>query len=274
LNNEFYEEAQNSTPSEISEDIPQALRDTPDTSPKLGLRPSFLAIAGVMGFAVLAAISGLIFYVAAPKNSSKEQPSPTISASPNPQDSDSVNQEAKDNALLGHLEYKEAPNSEIVAVNAGGRRIRLRKSAGQKFEQMVKDARTSGVRLVAISGFRSVKEQEKLFFNVSRQRNQRPAQRASVSAPPGHSEHHTGYAVDIGDGAVPATNLSTKFENTKAFKWLEANAARYGFEMSFPKDNPQGVSYEPWHWRFVGDKDSLETFYKAKDIKPIPTPES
>ncbi|MBV6625303.1 MAG: D-alanyl-D-alanine carboxypeptidase family protein [Rivularia sp. (in: Bacteria)] len=274
MNNEFYEEAQNSTPSEISEDIPQALRDTPDAAPKLGLSSSFVAIAGVMGFVLLAAISGLIFYVATPKNIAKQQPLPTSSASPDTLESDSVNQEAKDNALLGHLEYKEAPKSEIVAVNVGRRRIRLRKSAGEKFKQMVKDARKAGVRLVPISGFRSIKEQEKLFFNISRQRNQRPAQRASVSAPPGHSEHHTGYAVDIGDAEVPATNLSAKFENTKAFKWLEANAARYGFELSFPRDNTQGVSYEPWHWRFVGDRDSLETFYKAKDIKPIPTPES
>ncbi len=272
MNNEFYEEAQNSTPSDISEDIPQALRDTPDASPKLGLRPSFLAIAGVMGFVLLAAISGLIFYVAAPKNTAKVQPSPTT-ASPNSQDSDSVNKEAKE-ALLGHLEYQEAPESEIVAVNANGKRIRLRKSAGEKFKQMVRDARKAGIRLVPISGFRSVKEQEKLFFKVGAQRNQTPAERASVSAPPGHSEHHTGYAVDIGDGAVPATNLSTKFENTKAFKWLETNAAKYGFELSFKKDNPQGVSYEPWHWRFVGDRDSLETFYKARDIKPVPTPES
>ena len=274
MNNEFYEQAQNSTPSEISEDIPQALRDTPDAPPKLGLRPSFLAIAGVMGFAVLAAISGLIFYIAAPKDNAKKQPSPTISASANPQDSDSVNKEAENDALLGHLEYQEAPKSEIVAVNANGRRIRLRKSAGKKFEQMVKDARKAGVRLVPISGFRSIEQQEKLFFNIGAQRNQTPAERASVSAPPGHSEHHTGYAVDVGDGAVPATNLSTKFENTEAFKWMEANAARYGFELSFPEGNPQGVSYEPWHWRFVGDRDSLETFYKGMDIKPVPTPES
>ncbi|MEM6400090.1 MAG: M15 family metallopeptidase [Cyanobacteria bacterium P01_D01_bin.116] len=274
MKNEFYEEAQNSTPSDISEDIPQALRDTPDTAPKLGLRPSFWAIAGVMGFAVLAAISGLIFYLAAPKNIAEDQPSPTSSASPNSQDSDSVNKEAENDSLLGHLEYQEASESEIIAVNVSGRRIRLRKSAGDKFEQMVRDARKAGVRLTPISGFRSVEEQEKLFFNISRQRNQTPAERASVSAPPGHSEHHTGYAVDIGDATVPATNLSTKFENTKAFKWLEANAARYGFELSFPKDNPQGVSYEPWHWRFVGDKDSLETFYQGRDVKPIPTPES
>ncbi|MEM6754651.1 MAG: M15 family metallopeptidase, partial [Cyanobacteria bacterium P01_C01_bin.38] len=260
MNNEFYEEAQ-SIPSETSEDIPQALRDTPDAPPKLGLRPSFLAIAGVMGFALLAAISGLIFYIAAPKNKADKQPLPTVSASPNSQDSDSVNQEAKDNALLGHLKYQQAPESEIVAVNANGKRIRLRKSAGEKFKQMVNDARKAGIRLVPISGYRSVKEQEKLFFNIGAQRNQTPAQRASVSAPPGHSEHHTGYAVDVGDGAVPATNLSTKFEDTKAFKWMEANAAKYSFELSFPEGNPQGVSYEPWHWRFVGDKDSLETFY-------------
>ena len=123
----------------------------------------------------------------------------------------------------------------------------------KEFEQMVRDARRSGIRLVPISGFRSIEEQEKLFFNIGAQRNQTPAERASVSAPPGHSEHHTGYAVDVGDGAVPATNLSSKFENTKAFKWMEANAARYGFELSFPEGNPQGVSYEPWHWRFVGD---------------------
>ncbi len=271
MNNEFSEEAKNSTPFEIREDIPQALRDTPDGAPKLGLRLSVLAIAGVMGFVLLAAISGLIFYVAAPKNKDTQQPPDSLVSET--QDSDSVKKEAENNALLGHLEYQEAPKSEIVAVNANGRRIRLRKSAARKFEQMVRDARRAGIRLVPISGFRSIEQQEKLFFNIGAQRNQTPAERASVSAPPGHSEHHTGYAVDVGDGAVPATNLSTKFENTKAFKWMEANAARYSFELSFPEGNTQGVSYEPWHWRFVGDRDSLETFYKGMDIKPIPTPE-
>ncbi|MEA5594559.1 M15 family metallopeptidase [Rivularia sp. UHCC 0363] len=265
MNNEFSEEVQNSTPSEIGEDIPQALRDTPDAAPKLGLRPWFLAIAGVTSVVVLAAISGLIFYAAAPKNTAK-QPEPTSSVSP-----DTQNTNSNKESILGHLKYQEASAKQIVAINANGR-VRLRESAAKKFEQMVKDARASGIRLVPISGFRSIKEQEQLFFQVGATRNQTPAQRASVSAPPGHSEHHTGYAVDIGDGAVPATNLSTNFENTQAFKWLQANAARYSFELSFPKDNIQGVSYEPWHWRFVGDRDSLETFYKAKDIKPVPTP--
>ena len=237
-----------------------------------GLSKSFLAIAGVTGFVLLAAISGLIFYLAAPKNNAQEQISSDNSVATS-QDRDSVNKEAENDALLGHLEYEEAPKSEIVAVNVNGRRIRLRESAAKKFQQMARDARKAGIRLVPISGFRSVKEQEKLFIKVGAARNQTPAERASVSAPPGHSEHHTGYAVDVGDGAVPATYLSTKFENTDAFKCMEAYAARYSFELSFAKGNPQGVSYEPWHWRFVGDRNSLETFYKGRNVKPVPTPE-
>jgi D-alanyl-D-alanine carboxypeptidase len=79
--------------------------------------------------------------------------------------------------------------------------------------------------------------------------------------------------MDIGDGRTPATNLSPDFEKTAAFKWLEKNAAYYSFEVSFPKGNAQGVSYEPWHWRFVGDRDSLETFYRAKNLtSPTSTP--
>lgn len=82
--------------------------------------------------------------------------------------------------------------------------------------------------------------------------------------PPGFSEHHTGYAVDIGDGNAPHTHLEETFADTAAYRWLTAYAARFGFELSFPPNNPQGVMYEPWHWRFVGDSHSLETFYGSR----------
>ena len=120
----------------------------------------------------------------------------------------------------------------------------------------------NGILLTPLSGFRTVTEQDYLFFRIKEQRVQGAAKRAEVSAPPGYSEHHTGYALDIGDGKIPSTNLSVTFENTAAFLWLQANAARYSFELSFPPDNDQGISYEPWHWRYVGDRHSLETFYR------------
>lgn len=253
--------------SGAGDDIPAALRDTPDAPPKVRLQPLILVVGGVVGFVFLAVLSGFLFYVTAPKKAPKSLPSPTAT-----QGSNSVNSLGNNSdTILGHFVYPEAPESELVPISADGR-IRMRKAAAEKFQAMVQAARSAGVTLVPISGFRSVKEQEQLFFGVGAQRNQTPAQRAALSAPPGHSEHHTGYAVDIGDGAVPATNLQANFDNTKAYQWLQANAARFGFELSFPKDNSQGVSYEPWHWRFVGDRDSLEMFYKARNLKPTPTP--
>jgi D-alanyl-D-alanine carboxypeptidase len=168
--------------------------------------------------------------------------------------------------VLGHLPYSEASPEELKPITSDGR-IRLRKAAAEKFLAMQAAARAQGVILVPISGYRSVKDQEYLFFNIKEQRNQNTEKRAEVSAPPGYSEHHTGYAVDLGDGKAPSTNLSVSFENTGAFRWLKNNANRYSFTISFPPDNPQGVSYEPWHWRFEGDIDSLETFYKAKNLQ-------
>jgi zinc D-Ala-D-Ala carboxypeptidase len=269
LNNPgFSDKPQNSsTPS--GEDIPAALRDTPDTVPKVRKRPVVLLVGGVLGFVLLAVISGFLFFLTAPK---KPADFPANSSA-DTQTSTSVNPK-NDNTdtILGHLAYPEAPESELAAISRDGR-IRMRSSAAEKYEAMTQAARSAGVILVPISGFRSVKDQEQLFFGVGAQRNQTPAQRAALSAPPGHSEHHTGYAVDVGDGATPATNLQANFDQTKTYQWLQANAARFSFEMSFPKDNVQGVSYEPWHWRFVGDRDSLETFYKAKNLKPVQTPQ-
>ena len=168
--------------------------------------------------------------------------------------------------LLGHLSYQEVPESELKPITKDGR-MRLRTAAAQKFLQMQSAARASGIFFRPISAFRSVSEQQSLFFAVKEQRGQVATKRAEVSAPPGYSEHHTGYAIDIGDAKNPGTDLSPGFARTAAFAWLEKNAAYYSFELSFPENNLQGVSYEPWHWRFVGDRHSLETFYKAKNLQ-------
>jgi zinc D-Ala-D-Ala carboxypeptidase len=266
LNNPGFSGKPQNSSSASGDDIPAALRDTPEAAPKASTKPLVLVVGGVTGFILLAVISGFIFFSVAPKKTAESSSSPATSTPSGTSESGNSGTNNND-AILGHLSYPEAPESELVVIPSSGR-IRMRKTAAQKFQEMSQAARDDNVILVAISGFRSIKDQEQLFFGVGAQRNQTPAQRAALSAPPGHSEHHTGYATDIGDGATPATNLKANFDQTKAYQWLAANAARFGFEMSFPKDNIQGVSYEPWHWRFVGDRDSLETFYKAKNIKP------
>lgn len=168
-------------------------------------------------------------------------------------------------AILGHFAYEEASHSSLTALEDN---IRMRPVAARKYREMAAAAREDGVSLVPISGFRSMAIQEQLFFQRAQARSLRPQERALVSAPPGYSEHHTGYAIDISDANAPHATLNVTFEATPSFKWLQANAARFGFELSFPRDNPQGVSYEPWHWRFVGDRDSLATFYANRPTKP------
>jgi zinc D-Ala-D-Ala carboxypeptidase len=163
--------------------------------------------------------------------------------------------------LLGHYRYAEAAPGDLESI---GGDIKMHKAAAAKFMAMSDAAQADGVSLVPLSGFRSVDDQNHLFFDVKAERGQNTNTRADVSAPPGYSEHHTGYAVDIGDSSQSDTNLSQSFEQTEAFKWLQKNAAYYSFELSFYKGNPEGVSYEPWHWRYVGDRKSLEIFYRAR----------
>ena len=53
------------------------------------------------------------------------------------------------------------------------------------------------------------------------------------------------------------------------FKYLVTD--RFHYELSFSKDNIQGVLYEPWHWRFVGDDHSLQTFYAQRKLAGLLT---
>ncbi len=248
------------------DDIPEALRETSTSQTKLQSTPGLL-MGGILGIGMILMLGGafLMRPVSSPsKTSSSSVTSVKPSPTPTPIPVSSPTPEPIEN-LLGHLEYKQAPVSELKAITSDGR-IKLRHNAADQFIEMQRAARSQGIILTPISGFRTVSEQNYLFFEIQRQRNQNPSQRAEVSAPPNYSEHHTGYAIDIGDGKAPATNLSPNFEKTAAFNWLKNNAAKYSFELSFPPDNPQGISYEPWHWRYVGDQESLETFYKAKNL--------
>ncbi|CAI7766069.1 unnamed protein product [Closterium sp. NIES-53] len=162
--------------------------------------------------------------------------------------------------VLGHYAVEEAPHNDLRPVMGDGS-VQLRTAAARSFLSMQDAARRDGIFLTPLSGFRSVRDQQSVFYGVKAARNQNIRQRAKVSAPPGFSEHHTGYALDIGDANSPATHLEFDFENTEAFYWLQKNANRFHFELSFPPDNTRGIMYEPWHWRFVGDDHSTFTFY-------------
>ncbi|MDE7294666.1 MAG: M15 family metallopeptidase, partial [Oscillospiraceae bacterium] len=70
---------------------------------------------------------------------------------------------------------------------------------------------------------------------------------------PGYSEHNAGICADIMSDEYTGMD-DDGFKNTKAYAWLRENAAKYGFILRYPEDGFEktGISFEPWHYRFVG----------------------
>lgn len=104
------------------------------------------------------------------------------------------------------------------------------------------------------SGYRSVEEQQVILDraveeNLGRGMGEALAEETALRtiAKPGHSEHHTGLAVDLND-------VSDSFEETQAYRWLQAHAAEYGFIQRYRTDKSHitGIDNESWHYRYAG----------------------
>jgi len=121
----------------------------------------------------------------------------------------------------------------------------LRAAPGRAWMRMRAAALADGIALDAISGYRSHAYQLGI-FQRKLQRGLGLAQILAVNAAPGFSEHHSGMALDIGTTGEPP--LEENFECTPAFAWLCAHAGWFGFNLSYPRGNPHGIVYEPWHW--------------------------
>ena len=116
------------------------------------------------------------------------------------------------------------------------------------FLQKLLDASiTEGVPILVISAYRSfgtqayLKSSYKVTYGIGTANK--------FSADQGYSEHQLGTTVDF-TTQVTGSNF-VGFDKTDAYKWLLANAYKYGFVISYPKQNTY-YSFEPWHWRFVG----------------------
>ncbi|MDB5706512.1 MAG: D-alanyl-D-alanine carboxypeptidase [Sphingomonas bacterium] len=166
-----------------------------------------------------------------------------------------------DGRLFGHLPYQEVPASDLVVVAPGfglGAPCRLQREAAADLERLLETANaTPGIsgQLKGVSCYRTVAHQRAVFCRQGRPGNPcpDPAMRAQSVGPPGFSEHATGYALDFAVRPSPGCpDLDACMANTKAGKWLIIHARDFGFELSFPMGNAQNVTWEPWHWRWVG----------------------
>lgn len=113
-------------------------------------------------------------------------------------------------------------------------------------KDMLEEAEDDGIDLRVISAFRSFDEQSSLKGHYTTVYGSGANQ---FSADQGYSEHQLGTTVDFSTEEL-GENF-TQIGSNEAFKWLQDNAYKYGFTLSYPEGNSY-YQYEPWHWRFVG----------------------
>lgn len=117
--------------------------------------------------------------------------------------------------------------------------------------QLFADAHNAGVDLMVSSGFRRPEVQKYLYELRARADGELAAREI---ARPGLSEHQLGGTVDLTDASVGFEGTAVAFGESPGGIWMEQNAHRYGFTLSYPArvTDITGIQYEPWHWRFVG----------------------
>lgn len=129
-------------------------------------------------------------------------------------------------------------------------------------QEMFDAARAEGVYPVVREGYRTKEEQQEILDDkiqtyINQGYSQSRAERTAKEwvALPGTSEHQLGIAVDINAD-------KSKCSNEEVYAWLAENAYKYGFILRYPlgKQEITGTSYEPWHYRYVGEEAALEIY--------------
>lgn len=171
------------------------------------------------------------------------------------------------NLLLVNQSYILPDGFSVQTAEVTGSSQKLDYRVVPYYNNMVKAAKADGIDLIPVSGYRTIERQRnnfnrKINYYSSLGYSKAEATRlaAKIVLMPGTSEHNAGLAMDFGTNGN--TTLDENFANTEAFKWLSENAADYGFILRYEKDttNITKVTYEPWHWRYVGVE-------AAKEIK-------
>ena len=143
----------------------------------------------------------------------------------------------------------ECPQPVAIGKDVFERQQFLAKDAAGAWLKMQKAAMEDAIELQVVSAYRPVEYQagiiqRKLDSGID------IVDILKVSAAPGFSEHHSGRALDLTTPGFEA--LEEEFERSQAFAWLRKRAPEFGFRLSYPRDNPHGVAYEPWHWYWQG----------------------
>ena len=142
--------------------------------------------------------------------------------------------------------------------------------AAEHLRDMLADCREEGLSPLICSSFRERSKQERLFENDVRKymysgmtEEEAREETARNVAIPGSSEHEAGLAVDIVYAGRQI--LDEDQEDNETQQWLMEHCWEYGFILRYPYDKQDitGITYEPWHYRYVGFEAAEEIMSKG-----------
>lgn len=176
-------------------------------------------------------------------------------------------------------ELPEEDNPNLMYICNG--RLQASAFVYSDLKEMLADAGNAGYQYWIASAYRSRERQQQLVNEdiqalVNRGMDYETAEEETYkeTQPAGHSEHETGLALDILCSQNPQMTLEQ--ENEDGNRWLRENSWKYGFVLRYPKEKEDitGISYEPWHFRYVGKRAAkfmhlhdltLEEFYQSME---------
>ena len=126
---------------------------------------------------------------------------------------------------------------------------KISKSILDSLMALCDEASENGFTFVVSDGYRSYKEQKKLYDSYSN--NYGKSEADKIVARPGHSEYQTGLSFDL----VPYNKSYTNPKDSEEYKWLKSNAYKYGFIFRFSADKEYLTGFKEYTWRlrYVGD---------------------
>ena len=179
--------------------------------------------------------------------------------------------EAENNGLLTLVNMSnKIPSDWTVDLVELRNNQAIDRRAYEGLQSMMDDARAEGLDPLICSSYRSQEKQEQHYTNKRNyyldqgySNDEATALAAIWVAYPGTSEHQLGLTVDI--CSVSNQNLDDSQEDTATQQWLMANCYKYGFILRYPSDKSEitGISYEPWHYRYVGVDAAAEIHEKG-----------
>jgi D-alanyl-D-alanine carboxypeptidase len=142
---------------------------------------------------------------------------------------------------------------------------RLKREAADALSAMFTAAKGNKISLKIISAYRSYAAQVQIFAKRVAQSGLQQARK--YAAVPGHSEHQLGTAVDLGSRTGVSWG-NPKYPTSATALWLEANAYKFGFVLSYPAGSAKIAlscyGAEAWHWRYVGTSLAYEIVCSAQ----------